>query len=117
MKLRTISYFLCILFCINSCTTTIVSSTKANDINSVLSIGKTYSFIKKDGTKIRFKVEDINENTIIGRNIEYQRFEIEKNQIAEIKKGNTLGTVLIAAGVVASAIIIPAYVSNKPIGQ
>ncbi|MBH1958627.1 MAG: hypothetical protein I8H68_00805 [Flavobacteriia bacterium] len=43
--------------------------------------------------------------------------KIQKAEIDEVKKNNTLGTVLITAGVVAAAVVIPAYVGNKPVGQ
>ena len=42
---------------------------------------------------------------------------VEKSKITEIKQTKVGATVALVVGIVALAIIIPAYVSNKPIGQ
>jgi len=42
---------------------------------------------------------------------------LDKSQISTISKPNVGGTLGIIAGGVAAAIIIPAYISNKPVGN
>lgn len=105
------------LLILGSCTTTLMSSTKQKEINSVLAVGNTYTFIKADGSKEKFMVLKIEKDKISGKNDDQKSFEIEKSQISEIKKGNTLATVGIIVGAVALITIIPAFVSNKPVGQ
>lgn len=117
MKNLFISLLLSTLILLSSCTTTLFSSTKKREIDSVLQTGKTYKFLKTDGTKANFRVVTIQENKIMGKNEEGRLFEIEKDQISEIKKNNTVGTVLIVAGTVAGVLIIPAYAGNKPVGH
>lgn len=119
MKMKNIitSFILSFLLLLSSCTTTLVSTKKQNSIDSVIKKDKTYIFIKNDGTKEKFRVIDIDENKISGKNTDEKSLAIDRNQISEIKKSNTLGTVLIVAGVVAGILVIPSYAQNKPVGQ
>ena len=86
-------------------------------MDSVLAVGSTYTFIKADGSKEKFTVLKIEKDKISGKNDDQKSFEIEKSQISGIKKGITLATVGIIVGAVALIAIVPAYVSNKPVGQ
>lgn len=108
---------LCMIVLLNSCTTTLVSSKKQNTIDAVVQKNNTYTFIKKDGTKETFRVMSISADKITGQNSAEKTIEIDKNQISEIKQNNTIGTVLITVGIIAAAIVIPAYAKNKPVGQ
>lgn len=108
---------LCSIILLNSCTSTLLSSKKQNTIDAVVQKNNTYTFIKTDGTKETFRVTSISDDKVTGQNTAEKTIEIDKNQISEIKKSNTAGTVLIAVGVIGAAIVIPAYVKNKPVGQ
>ncbi|QOW11273.1 hypothetical protein Q73A0000_13355 [Kaistella flava (ex Peng et al. 2021)] len=101
---------------LSSCTTTLVSN-KKKEIDSALQTGKTYTFVKNNGTQEKFRILKIEEDKITGKNDDEKNFVIEKADISKIKKSNTIGTVLIVVGALAAAVLIPAYVSNKPVGQ
>lgn len=106
-----------ILMLLGSCTTTVLSSKKQNTVDAVVVKGKTYTFLKNDGSKVRFRVGTIDENTITGKTADEKIFVIEKNEISEIRKNNSLGTGLIVAAGLAAIIVIPAFVQNKAVGQ
>ncbi len=105
------------LFLLNSCKTTVVSAEQIRNIDSAIEIGKTYTFVKHDGTKYRFEVSQKTPTHLLGKNSENDQFNLEKAQIATVTKMNTLGTTLILAGIVAAAVTLPAYIKNKPVGQ
>ena len=102
---------------LNSCTTTLVSAKKQNTVDSVVKPNNTYAFITKDGAKEKILVANIDQEKIMGTNAMGKTISIDKTQISEVKKSNTLGTVIIAAGIVAAAVVLPAYIQNKPVGQ
>lgn len=112
MRNRTFGVLLSILLLANSCTTTLVSSKKQNPVDQVIKNGDRYIFYTEDGIKEKIKVESINETQVMGKNAAGQNVVINKNEISQIKKENTLGTIGIAAGVVAVAVLLPAYMTN-----
>lgn len=117
MKKIFIPAFLGFAMLLNSCTTTLVSSKKQNTIDTVVLANNTYTFITKDGTKEKIRVVSTDQDKITGTNSIDKMISIEKTQILEVKKSNMIGTVLIAAGIVGAAVVIPPYIENKPVGQ
>lgn len=99
-----------------SCTTRIVSEDKPYIDNEIFS-GKIYSFMTKDSKKDHLKFIKEDEEAIYGENKEGVEIRIEKKQIISIKKSNIIGTVAIITGALVTAILLPAYIGNKPVGQ
>jgi len=102
---------------LNSCTTTLVSAKKQVPLEDAVQIDKTYTFFQNNSSKQKIQVTNIDAEQISGKDENGKMIKIQKAEIDEVKKNNTLGTVLITAGVVAAAVVIPAYVGNKPVGQ
>lgn len=101
---------------LNSCTTTLVSAGKSYS-DATISVGNMYTFITSDGKKQALNITKIDEQNIFGKNSEGKELMVEKSKITKIKKTKVGATVALVVGVVALAVIIPAYVNNKPIGQ
>lgn len=112
-----VSFFLSLIIILNSCTTTLVSAKKNNEIDDVLKIGKSYTFFTNDGMKKKFTVSKIEDEKILGLNEAGEKFELEKSSVIKINKANVTGTLSIVVGVVAAAIIVPSVYQNKPIGR
>ena len=106
-----------LLLLLNSCTSTLVSANRQNTVDSVVKPNITYTFVTKDGAKEKILVANIDQEKIVGTNAVGKTISVDKTQISEVKKSNTLGTVIIAAGIVAAAVVLPAYIQNKPVGQ
>lgn len=100
---------------LSSCVSTVVPSGEINQIDYKVQVGNTYIFKNLDGSKAKFKVLNLDEATISGTNTDLKNYQIEKNQVAEVKKSNTWGTVLIAAGVLTAVILGPAYAKNEAV--
>ena len=115
MKKLFLSLGLSILL-LNSCTTRVVSAKKPYS-DSAISVGQTYTIVSNDGKKDALNITKIDEQNIFGKNSEGKELMVEKSKITEIKQTKVGATVALVVGIVALAIIIPAYVSNKPIGQ
>ncbi|MGZ5285355.1 MAG: hypothetical protein ACXWB4_06855, partial [Kaistella sp.] len=82
-----------LLLLLNSCTSTLVSANRQNTVDSVVKPNNTYTFITKDGAKEKILVANIDEEKIMGTNTMGKTISIDKTQISEVKKSNTLGTV------------------------
>ncbi|SFI11554.1 hypothetical protein [Halpernia frigidisoli] len=99
-----------------SCVSTKVSLQNNFDF-SVLKSKSKYIVDTKDGNKIRsFEYLDQNETQLIGK-LEEKNLNIEKTNITKIAKFSAGKTVPLLVGIVAAAIVIPAYSKNKPVGQ
>ncbi|AZA74560.1 MULTISPECIES: hypothetical protein [Chryseobacterium] len=99
-----------------SCVSTKVSSKNDYDY-TVLKNNSKYIIETKDGKKIRqFEFLNQTENAIIGKQ-ENSEVQIEKNNIDKILKPSTGKTIPLVVGIVGAAVLIPAYVGNKPVGQ
>ncbi|WP_412850326.1 hypothetical protein ACL0VS_11015 [Chryseobacterium sp. PMSZPI] len=101
---------------LSSCTTNVVNQRKAYN-DSKLKLGKNYIFTTQDGKKYSLKISKIDSLTVYGKDSEENLITIEKSKIFTIKKHNVAGTVGIVVGGIAAAVVIPAYISNKPVGQ
>ncbi len=101
----------------NSCTTTLVSANKQVHLEDAVQTNKTYTFVQNNGSTQKIQVTNTDAEQISGKDENGKMINIQKAEIAEVKKNNTLGTVLITVGVVAAAVVIPAYAGNKPVGQ
>lgn len=107
---------LLILLLLSSCVNKVVRPKETDKISSKIKVGKNYIFKNLDGSKAKFKVLKMDDTTISGTDLDSKNYSLEKNQVAEVRKSKTWGTVLIAAGVAAAILIVPAYATNKPIG-
>lgn len=101
---------------LNACTTRVVSSNKPYSDDKI-SLGKTYNFFTKDGKKESITVTKIDEEKIYGSDSEEKPVSIEKSNISEVKKGNALATIGLAAAAIGLAVVGSAYYNNKPVGQ
>lgn len=112
---KTIALFLSgILF--TSCVSTKVSF-KNNFDYSVLKTDKNYIIENQDGNKIRgFKYLSQNDMSVTGSQ-EGKEISIQKSQIKRILKPSTGKTLGLVVGVIGAAVVIPAYVGNRPVGQ
>lgn len=115
MKKLFLSLGLSILL-LNSCTTRVVSAKKPYS-DSAISVGKTYTFISNDGKKEALNITKIDEQNLTGKNENGKEVVVEKSKIIEIKKTKVGATIGLVVGVIALAIVVPAYASNKPVGQ
>ncbi len=106
-----------LLILLNSCTTTLVSSQNGGTVENSVKTGKTYTFKDNTGQRYNFKVESITKDKITGSNSDGQRFTIDKNNISTVKKIHTGKTMLLTAGVIAVAVLLPAYIKNEPVGK
>lgn len=86
MKSLLTSVLLSSTLLLNSCTTTVLASKDNDELARKLQNGKTYTFIKDDGSRSKFTVQRIDATTVAGTNFEGKVIEIPRNQIAEIKK-------------------------------
>ncbi|MFL9832829.1 hypothetical protein [Chryseobacterium terrae] len=110
LTISTLSIFL------TSCVSTKVSSKNDYDY-SVLKNNSKYIVETKDGKKIRqFEFLKQTEDLIVGKQ-ENSEVQIEKNNIEKILKPSTGKTIPLVVGVIGAAVLIPAYVGNKPVGQ
>ena len=115
MKKFYISFSLSLFIILNSCTTTLVSSKKDNEIDTVLKIGKSYTFFTNDGLKKKYTVSKLEDGKIFGMNEAGEKFDLEKSSIIKINRANYFGTISIIVGVIAAAVVVPAFYQNKPI--
>ena len=99
-----------------SCSTQIVNAEKPL-ADASLQTGKTYTFVLRNGEKKKFRIVSQDGASINGKDIDDKVYHINKSDIAQVRKPNPLGTAGIIAGGVAAAVLIPAYISNKPISQ
>lgn len=115
--MKTLLLFLILIaMCSISCVSTKVSS-KNNFDYSVLRSNSKYIIETKDGNKIRqFEFSNQTENAIIGKQ-ENSEVQIEKSNINKILKPSTGKTIPLIVGIVGAAVVIPAYIGNKPVGQ
>lgn len=104
------------LLIVGSCATKVVRPGETDQIDSKVRVGNTYTFKKLDGSRAKFKVSKVDATTILGTDLDLKSYNLQRNQVASVNKSNTLGTVLIAAGVAAAVITIPAYSKNEPVG-
>ena len=117
MKKITFSLSLSILLVAGSCTTTVVSAKKRNSVESVVESGKSYLFIKKDGTKERLRIIDLHEGKITGKTTLGETLTLEVNNVAAVRKNSTVKTLLLTSGIIAAVLVIPAYYNNTPVMQ
>lgn len=101
---------------LTSCTTSIVNQRKPY-ADDKLKLGKNYTFTIQDDKKYNLEVSKIDSLNVYGKNKEGELMVLDKSQISTISKPNVGGTLGIIAGGIAAAIIIPAYISNKPVGN
>ena len=114
--MKTLLLFLMMTMCSISCVSTKVSS-KNNFDYSVLRNNSKYIIETKDGNKIRqFEFLNQTENLIVGKQ-ENSEIQIEKDKINKILKPSAGKTIPLIVGIVGAAIVVPAYISNKPVGQ
>lgn len=110
LTISTLSIFLI------SCVSTKVSSKNDYDY-SVLKNNSKYILETKDGKKIRqFEFLKQTENLIVGKQ-ENSEVQIEKSNIKKILKPSIGKTIPLVVGAIGAAVLIPAYVANKPVGQ
>ncbi|MBV8325496.1 hypothetical protein [Chryseobacterium sp.] len=115
MKLITIMAGVSLML-LSSCTTSLVNQRKPYNDNK-LKLGKSYIFTTQDGKKYNIDVSKIDSLTLYGRDNTDNLVQIKKSEINTIKKHNVAGTLGIIAGGIAAVVIIPSYISNKPIGK
>lgn len=104
------------LLVLTSCTTRVVSSNKPYS-DEKLFVGKHYTFLRTDGTKESLDITKIDSENIYGKNVDGREVLVEKSKISEIKKVSAGKTIGLAAGILAIAVLLPAYIQNKPVGQ
>ncbi len=101
---------------LTSCVSSKVNS-KNNYDYTVLKTNSKYIVETTDGIKIRqFEFQKTNENSIIGVQKD-KEIIIDKNKIIQVLKlsaGKTIPLIVLGVGI---AIITPAYIGNKPVGQ
>ncbi len=114
MKSKFTVSLLCLLL-LSSCVNKVVRPKETDKIDSKIKVGKNYTFKNLHGSKAKSKVLKMDDTTISGIDIDFKNYSLEKNQVAEVRKSNTWGTRLIAAGVAAAILIVPAYATNKPV--
>ncbi|MEJ8597571.1 hypothetical protein JSO62_02515 [Riemerella anatipestifer] len=99
---------------LTSCMSTKVSSENNFDY-SVLKPGSWYTIENKNGTKIRaFELTKVTESSIIGKQ-EEKELIIDKNDVNKVLKlsiGKTIPLIITGVGV---AVLLPAYIKNKPV--
>jgi len=114
--MKTPVLFLMIAMFSISCVSTKVSF-KNNYDYSVLRNNATYIIETKDGNKIRqFQFLRQTENLIVGKQ-ENTEIQIEKDKIDKILKPSAGKTIPLIVGIVGAAVVVPAYIGNKPVGQ
>ena len=101
---------------LTSCVSTKVGSSNNYDYKG-LKAQSDYIIETNDGSKIRpFQFLQEKENSVLGLK-GGQQVEIEKSTIKKVSKNSTGKTVALVAGGLAVAVLAPAYISNKPVGQ
>ena len=101
---------------LTSCVSTKVSFENNYDF-SVLKPTSEYTIQTKDGNKIKaFQLTKIKDNEIIG-NVENKEIIVPKTTINKVLKFSAGKTIPLVLAVIGVAIITPAYVNNKAIGQ
>ena len=101
---------------VSSCTTNVVNEKKLYS-DTKLKLENKYTFFLQNNTRQKLVISKIDSLYIYGKDEQLNPKTIEKTNIVKVTKANSIGTTGIIIGVAAAAIIIPAYSSNKPVGQ
>lgn len=100
-----------IIFCFTSCFSTQYNAEENKGNFDKVLAGNKYTIFDKDNKKVSFTVTSVEKDSIRGSN-KNTSIAIAKNDIKNIRKNNTAGTVLIVGGAVAGVTVITVGLIN-----
>lgn len=100
-----------IILCFTSCFSTQYNVEEHKGNFDKVRAGNKYTIFKKDNKKVSFTVTSVEKDSIRGSN-KNTSIAIAKNDIKNIRKNNTAGTVLIVGGAVAGVTVITVGLIN-----
>lgn len=114
--MRKIIILLLNIIFLTSCVSTQVSTANNYDY-SVLKKNKIYRIDTKDDVKYKgFQFIQETEKDLIGK-YQDKEIKIEKENIEKVLKISAGKTALLTIPIIATAILVPSYIKNKPVGQ
>ena len=108
---KVISIVICVLFLMQSCTTSVYRDYPNNGDFSKIQTGRVYTVYVKGQVKKKMRVTEIEQESITGI-IESQKVTLAKKDIRAVKKSNPAGTVaIVLVGVVGMTGLVAAMVA------